>query len=126
MQATQRNAGEVGQAVVAAQGNETAMMVTVSGVPPWVGRPVRLYTFVYKGSCVKHDATPAYALNDVTQPSLANLGGASGPFTLHKTVPLSMDDLRSTDYALVVRASPVDGSDDLFCGELNLPSSQRR
>jgi hypothetical protein len=37
---------------------------------------------------------------------------------MFKTVPLPLATLRSGNYAIVVRASPADGGDDLFCGDI--------
>ena len=118
LQAAPRNAGEVGKAFMTAQGDETAIMLTLTGVPSWVVRPVQLYTFVYAGSCAAHDSTPAYALNDVVQAGLFSRGGASGPFTLRKMLPMSMRALRAGAYALVVRTGPADGNVDIFCGDM--------
>ena len=119
LQAGPRNAGQVGKALMGPQGDRTAITLTVTGVPPWVGRPVQLYTFVYAGSCAGHDPAPAYALNEVVQAGLFSNSGAFGPFTLVKLVPASMAALRSRPYALVVRTSPADGNVDIFCGEMN-------
>lgn len=118
LQAARRNAGETGQAAMTSLEDKTALVLTISGVPPWVGRPVRLYTFVYRGSCAHHDEKPAFSLNESTQPYTPGRPAVAGPFTLSKTVPLPMAALRSGGYAVVVRASPVDGGDDLFCGDI--------
>jgi len=100
------------------QGDKTLIVLNISGVPPWVVRPVQLYTFIYTGSCAKHGATPAYALNAIVQANFSGNGGPSGPFTLEKTAPIAMDALRSGDYAIVVRTSPADGNVDIFCGNI--------
>ena len=114
-----RNAGETGQAVMAAEGSTTALTLFLSGVPPWVVRPVQLYTFIYSGSCAEHGATPMFALNDIVQAGLFSNNALFGPFTVKKSVPLQLNALRTGGYAVVVRASPADGNIDLFCGELN-------
>ena len=118
LQAGPRNAGETGRGFMSAQGDRTFINLTISGVPPWVARPIQLFAFVYAGSCAKHDATPAYALNDTVQVNAQSGIGLSGPFTLAKTLPVSMATLRSGEYAIVLRTSPADGNWDIFCGDM--------
>ena len=118
LRAASRNAGETGKALMTAHGDETAIMLTVTGVPSWVVRPVQLYVFVYAGFCVEHDPTPSYALNDVVEAGLFSRSGVSGPFTLKKTLPMSMQAMRTGAYALVVRTGPADGNVDIFCGDM--------
>jgi hypothetical protein len=113
-----RNIGQNGRAWLAARNDATAITYTVTGVPPWMARPVRLYTFVYAGSCAQHSEPPVHALNESVQAGLFSRSSAVGPFTLAKTVPQSLDALRSGAFALVVRTSPADGNVDLFCGDL--------
>jgi len=100
------------------QGDNTLIVLNITGVPPWVVRPVQLYTFVFAGSCASHGATPAYALNEIVQAQFFGNGRPSGPFTLEKTVPVPMDTLRSGNYAIVLRTTPADGNVDIFCGEI--------
>jgi hypothetical protein len=118
LNAGSRNAGEVGTAFMGARGDATWLRVEISGVPPWVSRPVQLYTFIFAGSCAGHDATPTFALNEIVQAGLFSNAARSGPFTLVKSVPVAMDALRSGTFALVVRASPADGNVDLYCGDM--------
>jgi hypothetical protein len=118
LQAGSRNAGETGRGFMTAQGDSTMINLTITGVPPWVARPIQLFTFVYAGSCAKRDATPAYALNDTVQMNGRNSVGVSGPFTIAKTVPAPIATLRSGEYAIVLRTSPADGSWDIFCGDM--------
>jgi hypothetical protein len=118
LQAGSRNAGETGRGFMTAQGDSTLINLTVTGVPPWVVRPIQLYTFVYAGSCAKRDATPAYALNDTVQVNAQNSVGVSGPFTIAKTLPVPLVTLRSGEYAIVLRTSPADGNWDIFCGDM--------
>jgi hypothetical protein len=94
--------------------------LTITGVPPWVARPIHLFTFVYAGSCAKRDATPAYALNGTVQVNSPNSVGVSGPFTIAKVLPVPMATLRSGGYAIVFRTSPADGNWDIFCGDMKL------
>jgi hypothetical protein len=118
LQAGPRNAGETGRGFVTAQDVRTLVNLTISGVPPWVARPIQIFTFVYAGSCAKHDALPAYALNDTVQVNTQSGIGLSGPFTLSKTLPVPMARLRSGEFAIVLRTSPADGNSDIFCGDM--------
>ncbi len=118
LQAGPRNAGESGKGFMTAQGDRTLINLTITGVPPWVARPIQLFTFVYAGSCAKRDAAPAYALNDTVRVNAQSSIGLSGPFTLAKTLPVPMAALRSGEYAIVLRTSPADGNWDIFCGEM--------
>lgn len=119
LQAGPRNAGETGRVSMVPMGDaKTAVVVTVSGVPPWVVWPVQLYTFIYKGSCAAHAEPPAFSLNEVVQAGLFSNSSVVGPFTLNKTVPMPIDALRSGGYAIVVRTSPADSNVDIFCGDM--------
>jgi hypothetical protein len=114
LQASSRNQGEMAWASFAPNGDSTAMVLNVSGVPSEFVRPVRLYTYIYRGSCVQLPASPAYELNEVVVP----IRRSASPFTLNKSVPLPSNQLRSGGYSVVVRSSPPDGSIDLFCGDI--------
>ena len=67
LQAGPRNAGDTGRGFMTGQGDRTLINLTITGVPPWVARPIQLFTFVYAGSCAKRDGAPAYALNDMSR-----------------------------------------------------------
>ena len=118
LNATSRNAGRVGSALLGAQGDRTLMVLTISGVPPWVSRPVQLLTFVYAGTCAEPGAAPAYALNAIVQAQFSGNGRPAGPFTMEKTVPLPLDALRAGSYAIVLRTTAADGNVDIFCGDI--------
>jgi hypothetical protein len=114
LKASLRNQGEMAWASFAPNGDSTAMVLNVSGVPSYFVRPVRLYTYIYRGSCVQLPASPAYELNEVVVP----IRRSGPPFMLNKSVPLPSNQLRSGGYSVVVRASPPDGNIDLFCGDI--------
>ena len=114
LKASLRNQGEIAWASFAPNGDSTAMVLNVSGVPSYFVRPVRLYTYIYQGSCAQLPASPAYELNEVVVP----VRRSAPPFTLNKSVPLPSSQLRSGGYSVVVRASPPDGQIDLFCGDI--------
>jgi hypothetical protein len=115
LNATNYNAGQVAQALLAPlNSSETALSLFVSGVPQGTAIPAHLYTYVYSGSCAKHEPKPAYSLNSIVTNNFNDQAGVQ----FQKTVPLSYDTLRSGHYTLVVRASPADGNHDIFCGDL--------
>lgn len=116
--AAEQNRGQVSNAVLSPQGDRTSMLINISNVPPWVVRPVQLFTFIFEGSCAKRAASPAYSLNDVVLAGVAGASGTSGPFTLVKEVPAPLAKLTSGGYAIVIRTSPADGSVDMFCGDI--------
>jgi hypothetical protein len=114
LKASLRNQGEMAWASFAPNGDSTAMVLNVGGVPSGFVRPVRLYTYIYRGSCAQLPASPAYELNEVVVPTRRS----GPPFTLNKSVQLPSNELRSGGYSVVVRASPPDGNIDLFCGDI--------
>lgn len=114
LSASSRNRGETAWAAFSPNADRTSMVLNLSGVPPYLVRPVRLYTYLYRGSCGQPQASLAYALNDVVVPSRQPVP----PFTLNKSVPVPIGQLRSGGYSVVVRSSPVDGNIDLFCGDI--------
>lgn len=115
LKASSRNQGKMAWAFFAANGDSTSMVLKVSGVPSYLVRPVRLYTYLYRGSCAQLPESAAYELNEVVVP----LRQWAPPFTLNKSVPLPANELRSGGYSVIVRSSPPDGSIDLFCGEIS-------
>jgi hypothetical protein len=122
LNATSRNAGQIGRAFLIPRAAETGVVVEVSGVPPQVtSRPVHLYTFFYEGACDRLPAQPAHALTDrVLAQSGRSASGtpAGGPFTVSNTAPMSLEALRHAGYAIVIRTSPADGDVAIFCGTI--------
>jgi hypothetical protein len=114
LMASSRNQGKMAWASFAPIGDSTAMVLYVSGVPSEFVRPVRLYTYIYRGTCVQLPELPTYELNEVVVP----IRRSAPPFTLNKRVPVPSNQLRSSGYSVVVRSSPPDRSIDLFCGDI--------
>ncbi len=115
LNATTYNAGHIAQAVLTPMNsNETEVSLFVGGVPDGTLVPAHLYTYIYSGSCAKHEPKPAYSLNRVITENFNETEG----IRLEKSVPVGYDTLRSGHYALVVRDSPADGNHDIFCGQL--------
>jgi len=117
--ASRLNAGETAWATLIARGDKTDATIRASGVPPQVGRPVHLYTFIHDGACGALSARPAYSLTGVV---LARSGGSTGhagpPYTVANTAQVRLSELRATPHAIVVRSAPADGNLDLFCGDI--------
>ena len=110
-----QNAGQIAQATLASQGDETAISFFISGVPTGTTRPVHLYTYLYPGSCESRAAKPAYEMNQTVSTNQVNKRRG---WTLSKKAPVALSELRSGGYAIVVRTSPADGNLDIFCGDI--------
>ena len=113
LNATQANAGSIGQAMLVAQGDQTDLSIFVGGVPPGVSKPLSLLTYVYAGSCSTLADKPTYALNNTSQ-TLQVAGG----WRLAKSIPASLADLRSGEFALVLSTSAADRAENIFCAEI--------
>lgn len=116
LNATEHNVGQIAQASLAAQGEATSLSFFIGGVPQWVIRPVRLYTFIYPGRCGHLGPSPAYAMN---QTLVTHAVAQRRGWTLAKSVPVALSELRAGGYALVVRTTPADGGVDIFCGDIH-------
>lgn len=117
LDATIYNGGQIAQAtLMPLGGRETQLVLYVSGVPDFTAIPAHLYTYVYSGTCASHGPQPVYKLNRFVNTDFDTVGGV---IRMWKSVPEAYDTLRSGSYALVVRAAPADGNQDLFCGNLN-------
>lgn len=112
--ASRLNAGEIAYVVLIGRDHQTDVVFKVSGAPGRVTRPVHLYTYLHQGSCTSPSEQPAYALAD----RVLTRRDGDGFLTLNSTVPLDISMLRESPYALVVRSSPADANQVLFCGEL--------
>lgn len=113
LQATQENAGALGQVALLPQGDETSLSFFIGGVPSWTTRPLNLLTYIYPGSCAALGSKPAYSMNSSTQTLVVD-----GGWRLAKSVPAELEDLREGGYAVVVRTTPADHSVNIFCAEI--------
>ncbi|MCY1425567.1 hypothetical protein D3C76_136800 [compost metagenome] len=112
--ATRNNAGQIANVSLASVGDKTDFDFYISGVPDGTTLPLRIYTFVHKGSC-QQPGPVAYAMNDkVNTESDAGTRG----WTFYRSAPVAMQELLSGKYALVVRTAPEDGNLDIFCGDI--------
>ncbi|MFK8328620.1 hypothetical protein M2D63_001195 [Pseudomonas sp. BJa5] len=116
LDATPQNAEHIARATLSPVGNQTAIQLTVGGVPHDLAVPSRLVTAIYAGSCDHLGAQPAYQTrqaNSVDYPSMA-------PRTrFWAQAPVTLGELSKGDYALLVSTSPADGSRPLFCGKIS-------
>jgi len=111
--ATRQNAGQIGDVTLTSFDNKTGLSFFISGVPSGVVLPLRLYTFIYKGSCEKPGAV-AYAMNDQVNTERQPIRG----WTLSRTAPVAMSELLAGGYSIVVRTASTDGNVDIFCGDI--------
>lgn len=113
--ASQHNVGQIGQATLAADGEETSMSIFISGVPSETTRPVHIYSYIYSGTCTKRqNSAPAFEMN---QRVLADKDNRRG-WTLSRRANVPLNTLRSAAYSIVLRTGPADGNQEIFCGEI--------
>ncbi|WP_092304421.1 hypothetical protein [Pseudomonas sp. NFIX28] len=112
--ATHKNSGHVATTTLTGVGNQTNFDFNVTGVPIGTIMPPRLYTFINNGSC-QQPGPAAYAMNDKVDTQSAT--GAGG-WSFYRSAPITMPDLLSGNYSVVVRTSPEDGNVDIFCGDI--------
>lgn len=111
--ATRQNTGQIGNVTLADWGKETGFSFFISGAPSGASLPLRLFTFINKGSC-QHPGPVAYAMNDhVTTERQAIRGWA-----FSRSAPVAMQVLLSGEYSIVVRSAPDSGNVDIFCGDI--------
>ncbi len=113
LQAGPQNAGTIAQASLVARGDVTGINYVIGGVPAGTSRPLQLYTFIYPGSCAQLGSEPAYSMNNTVQTTLTATG-----WMMSREVAVSLDSLRTGNFALLVRTSPADLSIDIFCGDI--------
>ena len=121
LRATPNNAGNVGRVTLLPQNGETGIRLDLSGVPSGTTIPVHVYTFIYEAACDALPSHAAYALNDrvLVTTVAGNLGVTPrGPYRLAHTAPLSMNELLSGRFSIVLRSAPADGDRVIYCGEL--------
>ncbi|MBV7515098.1 hypothetical protein [Pseudomonas sp. PDM25] len=111
--ATRQNTGQIGNVTLADWGKETGLSFFISGAPSGASLPLRLFTFINKGSC-QHPGPVAYAMNDhVTTERQAIRGWA-----FSRSAPVALPVLLAGEYSIVVRSAPDSGNIDIFCGDI--------
>ncbi|MFJ3368138.1 hypothetical protein [Pseudomonas sp. NPDC086251] len=112
--ATHKNPGHIGTTTLTGVGNQTDFDFYISGVPTSTTLPLRIYSFINKGSC-QQPGPIAFAMNDKV--NTQSVGGVNG-FTFERSASIAMPELLSDHYSVVVRSAPEDGNVDLFCGDI--------
>ena len=111
--ATRQNSGQIGNVTLTDWDNKTGLSFFISGVPSGVILPLRLYSFIYKGSCQQPGAV-AYAMNDQVNTERQAVRG----WAFSRTAPVALSVLLAGEYSIVVRTSSTDGNVDIFCGDI--------
>jgi hypothetical protein len=119
LRATPYNAGKIARAFLLPEGHDTRLVVRLSGVPPYVGRPVHVYTYIYDAACTNLPPKAMWSLNDrVLATDVAGGRGSTAMLSIAHTLPVPLGDLLAGRYAVAVRTSPADGDRLIFCGEI--------
>jgi len=114
LDATRQNTGQIANVTLSSQDTQTGFTFFIGGVPNGTTLPLRLYTFINKGSCQQPGAM-AYAMNDrVDTDRMAR----TRTWTYSRTANVMMSALFADEYSIVVRTTPADGNIDIFCGNI--------
>ena len=116
LNATSINAGHIARPIMMSSGHETVFWFAVSGESMGSALLGRLMAYIYPGSCATLGSKPAYDMND--GPNARFYSQASHQY-FWKSAPVAVETLRAGGYALVVRESPADGHQAIFCGNLS-------
>ncbi|MCY1396769.1 hypothetical protein D9M71_117530 [compost metagenome] len=112
--ATQQNMGQIATTTLTNVNNQTNFDFYISGIPDGTTLPLRIYTFIHKGSC-QQPGPVAYAMNDkVNTDNAASTRG----WSFYRSAPIPLQDLLAGKYAIVVRTAPEDGNIAIFCGDV--------
>jgi hypothetical protein len=114
LKGSKQNASAIGNATFVATDETSQVKIVMGGISKFVMRPVRIYTYIYPGSCENLDEAPAYELNDT---KITNSKG-NNTWDVSKRIPVALSSLLENDYALVIRSTPSDANRDLFCGDI--------
>ena len=111
--ATRQNSGQIGNVTLADWGKDTGFSFFISGAPNGASLPLRLYTFVNKGSCAQPGPV-AYAMNDKVNTERQPVRG----WAFSRSAPVLLSTLLAGEYYVVVRTAATDGNVDIFCGDI--------
>ncbi|MNQ28860.1 hypothetical protein D3C85_421570 [compost metagenome] len=118
--ATRHNTGQIGNVTLASWDKQTGLSFFISGAPSGVSLPLRLYTFINKGSC-QQPGPVAYAMNDQVNTEPQPIRG----WTFSRSAPVELPVLLSGEYSILVRTAPESGNVDIFCGDIKQASSMK-
>ncbi|MGH8386382.1 MAG: hypothetical protein ACRESJ_12930 [Pseudomonas sp.] len=113
LNATRQNTGQIGNVTLTDWNNQTGLSFFISGAPSGVVLPLRLYSFINKGSC-KQPGPVAYAMNDTVNTERQPVRG----WTFSRTAPVPLPELLKSEHHIVVRTAATDGNVDIFCGDI--------
>ena len=111
--ASRQNTGQIGNVTLTTWDQQTVFSFFISGIPSGSSLPLRLYTFIHKGSC-QQPGPVAYAMNDHVNTERQAIRG----WTFSRSAPVAMSVLLSGEYSVVVRSAPDSGNVDIFCGDI--------
>ena len=101
-------------------GKQTGLSFFISGVPTGAVLPLRLYSFINKGSCAKPGPV-AYAMNDKVNTERQAVRG----WAFSRSAPVELSVLLAGEYSIVVRTAATDGNVDIFCGDIKQGVAQK-
>ncbi|MBV6826014.1 hypothetical protein [Pseudomonas sp. PD9R] len=110
---TRQNAGQIGNVVLSDWGKQTGLSFFISGVPTGASLPLRLYSFINKGSC-QQPGPVAYAMNDKVTTERQPIRG----WSFSRSAPVALPALLSSEHSILVRTAATDGNVDIFCGDI--------
>ncbi|QFG30913.1 hypothetical protein F6476_17915 [Pseudomonas umsongensis] len=110
---TRQNTGQIGNVTLSEWDQQTGLSFFISGVPSGAALPLRLYSFINKGSC-QQPGPVAYAMNDKVNTERQPIRG----WSFSRSVPVALSVLLAGDYHIVVRTAATDGNVDIFCGDI--------
>ncbi|MBV4519332.1 hypothetical protein KVG88_04605 [Pseudomonas sp. SWRI74] len=113
LDATRQNVGQIGNVTLSDWDKQTGLSFFISGAPTGASLPLRLYSFINKGSC-QQPGPVAYAMNDKVNTERQPIRG----WTFSRSVPVPLHDLMSSEHYIVVRTAATDGNVDIFCGDI--------
>ena len=111
--ATRQNTGQIGNVVLSEWDKQTGLSFFISGAPSGVVLPLRLYSFINKGSC-QQPGPVAYAMNDRVNTERQPIRG----WAFSRSAPVPLQTLLAGEYSIVVRTAATDGNVDIFCGDI--------
>lgn len=111
--ASRQNTGQIGNVTLTTWDQQTGFSFFISGIPSGSSLPLRLYTFIHKGSC-QQPGPVAYAMNDHVNTERQAIRG----WRFSRSAPVAMSVLLSGEYSVVVRSAPDSGSVDIFCADI--------
>ena len=111
--ATRQNIGQIGNVVLSEWDKQTGLSFFISGAPSGVVLPLRLHSFINKGSC-QQPGPVAYAMNDRVNTERQPIRG----WAFSRSAPVPLQTLLAGEYSILVRTTATDGNVDIFCGDI--------